>query len=366
MTAPRLLSINALIRLASAGSGQLFAFLLASRMAANASQGALLVGVIGAAFFLTELIGAPLAGRAADRLGQGRVLRWGPIFGVLSALVAASAALGAGSIPLLVVILLIARLNEGASAACAVPTTLTLLSRATDGDPIRRTRLMGLFEITSLVGMIAGYVIMGVAWDRMETYSFLLLPPFYALAWVLVGSPGPEDRPMLARVVDPARASIRTTLRALAARRGSVAFGISWLAVNAVVGVWIQQAPFLLRLPERSSTQALVGGFSGAQIGMIFTVWGAAFLSGIGLWSLLVPGWPRRRAMSIALVGMVGVVASLAWLNHGGPRFVLAIVILMVLIEAGFRKLAFLEGDMKAWRRRSLPMAKGNAVDSDG
>ena len=45
--------------------------------------------------------------------------------------------------------------------------------------------------------------------------------------------------------------------------------------------------------------------------------------------------------MSIALVGMVGVVASLAWLNHGGPRFVLGIVILMVLIEAGFTPAAF-------------------------
>ena len=96
MTARRLLTINALIRIGAAGSGQLFAFLLAERMARDTARGALLVGMIGAAFFLTELVGAPFAGRTADRVGQGRVLRWGPVFGVVSALVAALAALGAG------------------------------------------------------------------------------------------------------------------------------------------------------------------------------------------------------------------------------------------------------------------------------
>jgi phage shock protein E len=43
-----------------------------------------------------------------------------------------------------------------------------------------------------------------------------------------------------------------------------------------------------------------------------------------------------------------------------------AVIAAQVLIEAGFRKLAFLEGDMKAWRRRSLPMAKGDALESGG
>jgi MFS family permease len=122
---------------------------------------------------------------------------------------------------------------------------------------------------------------------------------------------------------------------------GNVAFGISWLAINAIVGLWIQQAPFLLSLPERSATQALVGGFSGQQIGLIFAVWGFALLVGIALWSLLAPGMARRRAMSIALVGMLGVVASLAWFNHGGPQVVIWIAIILVMVEAGFTPAAF-------------------------
>jgi MFS family permease len=339
----RLLAVNGLIRIGAAGSGQLFAFLLAERMSGSSGVGSLLVGVIGAAFFLTELVGAPFAGGLADRVGQRRILRWGPVFGVVSAVVAASAALGDEALPLLVVILFLARLNEGASAAFAVPTTLTLLSRATDGDAFRRTRVMGAFEVTSLVGMIAGYVVVGIAWDQMGTAAFLVLPPIYGLSWWLVG--GTEDeRPAVRPAVRPSdskRASVMAVFRTLASTPGNVAFAISWLAINAIVGLWIQQAPFLLSLPERSTTQALVGGYSGQQIGVVFAVWGASFLVGIGLWSWLAPGMDRCRAMSVALVGMLGVVASLAWLNHGGPSFVLWLAVILVLVEAGFSPAAF-------------------------
>ena len=328
MTVTRLLAINALVRIGAAGSGQLFAFLLAARLSSQIGVGALLVGVIGAAFFVTELVGAPFAGSLADRVGQRRILRWGPVFGVVSALVAATAALGAGSVPLLVVILFLARLNEGASAAFAVPTTLALLSRATDGDARRRTRVMGAFEVTSLVGMIAGYVLVGTAWDRLGTRAFLLLPPLYGVAWLLVGHGGDQRAPGAPAAAE--RPSVFAVLRRLASTPGNVAFGISWLAINAIVGLWIQQAPFLLSLPERSATQALVGGFSGQQIGLVFAVWGGAFLVGIALWSLLAPGMERRRAMSVALV------ASLAWFNHGGPQFVIWIAVVLVLVEAGF------------------------------
>jgi MFS family permease len=69
---------------------------------------------------------------------------------------------------------------------------------------------------------------------------------------------------------------------------------------------------------------------------LVFAVWGGAFLMGIALWSVLAPGMERRRVMSIAMVGMLGVVASLAWFNHGGPQFVIWIAVVLVLVEAGF------------------------------
>ena len=344
MSVLRLLTINGLIRISAAGSGQLFAFLLADRMSGHAGVGSILVGVIGSAFFLTEMIGAPFAGGLADRVGHQRILRWGPVFGVVSAVAAASAALGTGSLVILVVILFIARLNEGASAAFSVPTTLTLLSRITDGEVRRRTRVMGAFEITSLVGMIAGYVVVGVAWDAYGASAFLVLPPIYALAWWLVGRPDYALKPSLNEIQKSEAAthsSVRALLLRFATDSKNVAFGVSWLAVNAIVGLWLQQTPYLLSLPDRSPSQALVGGFSGQEIGVIFAVWGAAFLLGIALWSWLAPEMERRRAMSISLIGMLGAVASIAWLNHGGPAAIVWFGVAMVMVEAGFTPAAF-------------------------
>ena len=337
-TIPRLIALNGLIRVAAAASGQLFAFLIAERIGARAGAGAgaFLVGLAGAAFFVTELLGAPWAGGLADRFGQRRVLRYGPVFGIVSSVIATAAVLGGGQTGLLVVILVIARFNEGASAACAVPTTLVLLSRATDGEPKRRLRVMGLFEITSLIGMILGFVLAGISWDSLGAKTFLLLAPLYLGAWLLIGARRVgEESP------SKAAAPVFDTLMGLARAPGNVAFGISWLSVNAVVGLWIQQAPYLLKLPSRSPTQALVGGYSGREIGLVFGGWGVVFLIGIALWSLLGARWEKRRALAVALAGMLGVVATLTFVNHGAPAALVVLAALFVLVESGYTPVAF-------------------------
>lgn len=331
MSVARLFVVNALVRIAAAASGQLFAFLLAERLSARVGVGAGLVGLLGACYFVTELFGAPFAGRVADVRGQRRVLGYGPIFGAACGFIGALAALGSLGVGLLVAVLVVARTAEGLSAACTVPTTLTLLSRATDGDAVRRTRVMGAFEITSLLAMIAGYAIAGVAWDARGAQAFLVLPAIYGFAWLLVGR---------VREAEPAAVaadhSVFRLVRELARERGNVAFGIAWLAVNAVVGVWMQQAPYLFKLPNRSPTQALVGGFTGSQVGQIFGAWGVAFLVGMSLWSLVGARVGRRRTLGVALVAMLGVVATLGLVNHGAGQWALGLATAFVLIESGF------------------------------
>ena len=254
----------------------------------------------------------------------------------MSSVVATAAVLSGGQTGLLVVILVIARFNEGASAACAVPTTLVLLSRATDGEPKRRLRVMGLFEITSLIGMILGFVLAGVSWDSLGAKAFLLLAPLYLGAWSLIGARRAGDESL-----SKAAAPVFDTLLGLAQVPGNVAFGISWLSVNAVVGIWIQQAPYLLKLPSRSPTQALVGGYSGREIGLVFGGWGVVFIVGIALWSLLGARWERRRVLAVALAGMLAVVATLTFVNHGAPAALMVLAALFVLVESGYTPVAF-------------------------
>jgi MFS family permease len=333
----RVITANGLIRVAAAASGQLFAFLAAERFGHRQGSGALLVGALGAVFFATELLGAPFGGRMADRFGYQRILRTGPLFGVGAALLAITSAFQGLDPAVFAAVLFLARLNEGASAAFAVPTTLAIVAHETDAEPVRRMRVMGVFEITSVAGMIAGFVVAGFAWDAFRSAAFLIVAAIYASAWLIVG---PSPFTAIHRSELP---SILAAARGVAARKGAVAFAVSWLAVNAVIGVWIQQAPFLLRLPHRLTGQVLVGGYTGSTIGLVFGVWGVAFLIGIVLWSVFGARLPRRRVLTIALVAMLGVTVTLGLVNHGAPTALLILTALLVIVESGYTPAAFSE-----------------------
>ncbi len=335
MTAARLITINALVRVAAGAAGQLFAFVLAERMGARVGVGAILIGLISTGYFATELAAAPVAGRIADRRGYARVLRWGAALGIIAMFIAAAAAAGRLGVLALAASLVVARVIEGTSAACAAPTTLALLAQSSAGNPTRRLRVMGLLEVTSLIGLIAGFALASAAWIALGGYAFLMLPLPYAAAWLLTLG-------HVARGVSQASAlpNWRSILEGLL-QRASASFAVAWLAVNAVVGVWFQQAPYLLKLPARSATQFLVGGYSAATIGVIFMTWGLTFLTGITLWSAFAPRWPRRGILAMALGGMVIVVLALALVNHGAPRSLLILGILGILIESGFAPAAF-------------------------
>lgn len=338
MSPVRLIAINVLIRIASAATGQILAFLVAERLSERlgAGAGALLVGLLATSFYVTELLGAPVAGRLADTHGQVKVLRWGPAFGFVSVIGAATASAGDGPVLGLAAALLAVRVLEGVSAACAVPTTLALLGKATESRAAFRLRLMGAFEIASLVGLIAGYVSSGVAWDAFGAAALLIFAAVYGVAWLFARGEV-EAATVVRRDVTPLRQAIASLVRT----PGVLVFIVAWLAVNAVVGIWIQQAPYLMKLPVRSETQVLVGGYSGTTIGVVFGAWAAIFLLGIALWSFLAPAWPRRRTLVTALAGMLTVVVALTLVNHGMSRALLAVGIAGVLIESGFTPAAF-------------------------
>jgi len=179
---------------------------------------------------------------------------------------------------------------------------------------------MGAFEMASLVGLIIGYVGAGVAWDAVGGTALLLFAAVYGAAWLLARAQA-EGVTVLRRGVTPLRHAIALLVRV----PGVLAFIVAWLAVNAVVGVWVQQAPYLMKLPARSDEQVLVGGYSGTTIGVIFGAWAATFLFGIALWSFLAPTWPRRRTLLTALFGMLTVVIALTLVNHGAARAFLAV-----------------------------------------
>ncbi|MBK8940942.1 MAG: MFS transporter [Polyangiaceae bacterium] len=334
MSLARIFTANALVRVGAAASGQLFAFLLAERHGGE-HTGSIAVGALAAAYFGSELLAAPLAGRRGDIVGHAHVLRVGASLGAMVGIVGAAS----GALPLpfaaLLLALAAARVIEGLAAALTVPATLSLVARSSDGDPARRTRLMGLFEVTSLLAMIVGYVLAGVTWDTLGWASFLTLLALYLAARAVV-----PVEPVPPRGPTPSPRGTLRVLAELARQRRFLGFAVAWLTVNAVVGLWMQHTPYLMKLPERSATQALVGGFSGSEVGAVFAVWGGTFLVGALAWSALGGRVPRRAALSASLLAMLGVLGCLFAANRGAGPWVLFLAGACVVVESGFTPVA--------------------------
>jgi MFS family permease len=83
-------------------------------------------------------------------------------------------------------ILCCARIVEGAAMACTVPTSLTLLARLSSTTRARRSRVMGAFEVSSLVGMFVGVGLAGPAWDAWRAGSFVAVAVGYFAAALLL------------------------------------------------------------------------------------------------------------------------------------------------------------------------------------
>lgn len=342
MKVARVFVVNASVRVVSAALGQVFAFVLAERVGAAADgRGAYVVAGVSALYFGTELVASPLAGRVVDAKGPGAVLRLAPPLLLVACLLGAVATLTHDM--LLFLGLGLARVLEGAAAACATPSALASLNAASRARPPERQRLLGLFELSSLVALLAGYVVAGLAWDGLARGTFLVLVALVFPAWIAARATRAGN---LQPPVAP-RPGALAMLRTLGERPGVRAFVLGWLAMNASVGAWMHGAPYLLKLPLRSESQRYVGGFSASEVSGIFFVWGLVLATGLVLWSTVGRAVPRRSAMAAGAVamGLVGLLLGAG--NHGAGPWVLAVACVVIVVEAGYTPAAFAQlGDL--------------------
>src|SRR5206468_10922790 len=78
----------------------------------------------------------------------------------------------------------------------------------------------------------------------------------------------------------------------------------AWVAVNAVLGVWLTHLLHQLKKVD-DPQQFLVGGFTGAQISRYGAITLVLFVAGIGVWGYLMGRLGSPRVMAIALAGLV-------------------------------------------------------------
>src|SRR5712692_11512355 len=102
------------------------------------------VGLLPTAFFISELLFAPLMGALGDRWGRRYFLIFGPIPGLIHVCLIPFTPV-ANPLPYLLFLQIIAAF----SSAMIIPATLSYLADITVQDQVLRTRVMSLYELTT-------------------------------------------------------------------------------------------------------------------------------------------------------------------------------------------------------------------------
>jgi MFS family permease len=292
------------------------------------------VGVLGALFYASELIGSPLFGVLSDRIGHRRVMLIGPAFGGIAVIITALTV----SLP----VIAFTRLLEGASTAASVPSILGFIAFATAADELLRGRAVARFEAATLAGLMFGFVVGGVLFTALGPVAFMVNALVYLVSFLIYryGVPPHAEPAPAARSHDPEE-GVRRYVRIL---KGSHVWLLAptWIAINATLGLFTSQTLFqLVREPSPEfADQHLMGGFEPWQMSVGLAIGGLLFFVGLFYWG---GRFKDMRRTTIILYGIIGGAVMLAAgmaINHFGGTILPLLLALVAVAAAGLFVLA--------------------------
>ena len=154
------------LRVSTAVTGGMLVYLV-DDLTRNNGTGPGALSLLTGGFYTTELTGAIVFGVLADRYGRKVIMLLGPLFG--------SVAVFMTGLTTMMPVLFVTRLLEGSSTAASIPSTLGFIAAETAHDQRLRGRVVSLFELVSLGGMLAvGPALAGRLWDHFGRPAFFL------------------------------------------------------------------------------------------------------------------------------------------------------------------------------------------------
>jgi MFS family permease len=320
---------------AIAGSGNVYAI--------SYAMGGMIIG----SFFIAELLGALVLGAWSDRFGRKWFIILGPIFGAVAVLIT--------SVTTVVWLLVFTRLLEGLSTASNAPATLGYLAEATSDSPKLRARFAGLFEVGTIGGVAIGFSLGGWLWRTYGTAARvagipLTSPAFAANSLVYLGSlvvlwigfhrVKEIRRASAVPSISPGQ-TIKRYWNILRSPRVA-GFAPAWIAINAVLGIWINLSARILTDKNGLPHQILVGHFDSFSAGNVIALYAGFFILGILAWSIFFPTLKKTTTMLIGSAGLIVSCLLIFAINHQptlNAPWVLPLSIMLVIsimVQSGF------------------------------
>jgi len=296
------------------------------------------VGFIYTGYRLVEFLGDPVMGALSDRYGRKPFMLLGPLFSALAVQVYPSATTFIAILLLLTI--------EGLNAAMRPSVSLSYLSDVTTGSEKLRGRTMSIYQLALLLSIVGGYLIGGSLWDRLGATGFRLISILYLLGMSVIWI-GVKEAPQRA---DAHRYTLKEYFQ-LARNPAILGFLPTWLAMAAILGAWLSQIAYQMSARSDESGQALVGGFSGVQIGLVLAAFALIYAAGTLGWGFLMGKRSKIRLVLISLSGILLCGLGLLVINHppaeanglASMLLITAYILLGVgiLLQSGFSPLAF-------------------------
>jgi MFS family permease len=276
--------------------------------------------IIAASFYLSELVLSPVFGILSDRLGHWKVMQWGPFFGIVAVVVTWATT----NVPLIVG----TRLLEGSATASSIPSILGFIAVATAMDEGLRGRTVARFEAATLAGLLAGFAAAGPLFFVFKSEAFLLNAILYLVSLTIYR--WGVDRNVEASQKAPHATGGGLNLsryRAILGRSHVWLLAPTWVAINAVLGLFTTQTIFqLVKEPSpKFADQLLMGGFEPVQISIGLGVAGILFFAGLLYWGNRFKTLRRTTIIMYGLGGGALLVVAAVAINHSAslPGFVL-------------------------------------------
>lgn len=369
-------------------------FVILSFYIGKESESAALIVIVIEAFYISELLAAPVIGTLSDKFGRKRYMMYAPIAGAVATLVLAGTSfifpapnlstekftLELGAILALV---MTGRLLEGFCAALNAPSNLGYLTDSTVGNDKLRVRVMTAYEIVTVMGIALAIPFGGQVWSLLGRGGFFVAITIYALCFLVIAVWMKES---LIRSHESSEHGSLKEYRQILTNKRIFTFVPAWLAIMALIGAWLTLTLIVLAYPTghcridtnkitadvrpavaafaenfcvrpgspkdadaRFPGQLLHGGFTPSEASLLVGIYGIIFIGGMAVWTLIVPKMRRTTVMLIGIGGLVLSTTGLILINGTGNNpatlssgalteiwIVAPLVLLGVLVMSGF------------------------------